>query len=127
MGFLWKAFRPMLSPFLYLLSLVAKKTENPYDDWVIALAEKLADKFKVAENNVAGGKSVRAVVAVMMKELLLNSEFVKKANLTPVQSGKILLAVLSFVKPDAVDTKEEISAILSEMSGDVALPVYREE
>ena len=54
-----------------------------------------------------------------MKELLLNQDFRREARLDDMQADRLLIASLTFLKPEAVDTPEEIQAILDTIKPEI--------
>jgi hypothetical protein len=126
MKFLWSVFVSGLDGLLSWLAFKAAKTPSATDDWAVALIEKVADKFipgKATADGTAweelpalltGDKAnvVRSVTAIMLKEMLLSIEFREMAKLDDMQADRVLIAALTFLKPESVNEPEEIQAIL---------------
>jgi hypothetical protein len=127
MKFVWSLFKKALSPILLIAGYYASKTPSPWDDQVVALARELGLKFipGSADNGQWVGdppmtnpddkaSAVRAITAIMLKEMFINPDFQNRAKLTPEQAGLTLVAALAYVKPDAVDQEAEILALLKD-------------
>ena len=132
-GFLWSLFGKGLDLLMLIFSMRAAKTKTPWDDEIVALAQKVGEKFIPGTVSPDGkhwlvppdisledkGKTVRAVGAIVMKELLLNPDFRAQAKLTDMQADQLLITTLTFLKPESVDTPEEIQAILDTIKPEV--------
>lgn len=127
MDFAWNLFKKLLSPILLIAGYYASKTKSPWDDKVVALARDLGTKFipGVAKDGGwvgdppltdpdAKASAVRAITAIMLKEMFINPDFQSRAKMTPEQAGLTLVAALAYIKPDAVDTPAEIQKLLQE-------------
>ncbi len=126
MKFAWTIFAKGLDLLMVWFSMKAVKTATPWDDEIVKLAQKIGDKFIPGTVSPDGkswiippdislenkGKTVRAIGAVVVKDLLLNLNLRFQAKLDDMQADRLLIATLTFLKPDAVDTPEEIQAIL---------------
>jgi len=131
--FLWRFFQNGLDALMIVFSMRAAKTKTPWDDEIVRLAESIGDKFIPGQVSADGkawidlpaitlsdkGKVVRAVGAIVMKELLLNQDFRREARLDDMQADRLLIASLTFLKPEAVDTPEEIQAILDTIKPEI--------
>jgi len=118
--FLWRFFQNGLDALMIVFSMRAAKTKTPWDDEIVRLAESIGDKFIPGQVSADDkGKVVRAVGAIVMKELLLNQDFRREARLDDMQADRLLIASLTFLKPEAVDTPEEIQAILDTIKPEI--------
>lgn len=127
--FLWSLFAKGLDFLTLFLGMRAAKTKNPWDDKFVKLLDKIGDKCIPGKANEAGtawiedpamtsyekGKVARTIGAIVVKELLLNQDFRNQAKIDDMQADRLLIAVLTFLKPDAVDTPQEIQAILDKI------------
>ena len=132
MSFIWGIFSKGLDLLTLVLGMKAAQTPTPWDDELVALFSKIGDKFIPGRTSEDGtewidlpaitsgdkGRVVRSVGAIVMKELLLNPEFRTAAKLTDMQADRMLIASLTFLKPESVDTQEEIQAILDTIKPD---------
>ena len=124
MKFLFTAFAKGLGAIFSALAIWAKSTPNKTDDIVVELAESIGDKFfpGIFENDAwlgdpltnirDKGTAVRGIAAIMVKEMLLDDDFQRSVGMTEIQAGHFLVGVIGYLKPDAVDTPEEIEALL---------------
>lgn len=95
-----------------VLSAAAALTKSRKDDQRVEFAQKVADLFIVPGGN--GSEQVRNASAVMLKEMLLDPDFLRKSGLTELQASQTLYAALAYLKPESVDTPEEIQALLDD-------------
>ena len=109
MGFSLTKFAKGLSPVLSVLSIATQLTKSKKDDRAVALSQKLAVEFL---GDASKDQPLRGAASVLVKEMLLNPEFLKRSKLTEAQAGTTLIAALTYLQPDAVDTEEEITALL---------------
>lgn len=132
MNFVWGLFKKALSPLLYLAILVAKQKIKNSD--LKEIIDKIAEIFiPGVEGEYATVQTVnpdgsittvqvplidkksaiaRSIGAVICKELFTNSEFLKAAQLTREQAGRVLVAAIAVIQPKAADEEHEIAAIL---------------
>jgi len=134
-NFLWSLFAKGLDFLTFILGMRAAQTKTPIDDIIVAMVNTIGDKFipgSVSDDGLdwidvpaitkeSKGTIVKTVSAVTFKELLLMPEFRAKAKLDDMQADRLLIAALTFLKPDAVDTPEEIQAILDGIKPEVII------
>ena len=132
-NFLWAIFAKGLDFLTFFLGMKAAKTPTLVDDAIVDMVEALGDKFipgSVSDNGLEWidipaiskqdkGKIVKTLGAVVFKEHLLMSEFRAEAKIDDMQADRLLIAALTFLKPDAVDTPEEIQTILDTIKAEV--------
>lgn len=125
-NFFWSLFRKGLDLLTFFLGIKAAKTETQVDDAMIGLVRTIGDKFIPGEVSKDGlswaelpaltleekGSVVKTVGVILIKELLLMPEFRAACKLDDMQADRLLIAALTFLKPDAVDTPEEIQVLL---------------
>lgn len=134
-NFMWSLFAKGLDVLLVFLGMRAAQTETKVDDYLVELFENIGDKFIPGETTKDGlawaelpalsigdkSRVVKTVGAVIIKELLLMPEFRKEAKLDDIQADRLLIAALTFLKPEAVDTPEEVQAILDTVKPEVVI------
>lgn len=125
MKFLWSVFTKGLGVVVQFLMMKAAATPQKWDDEVLKWAEVIGKKFLPTHTAVwdeslkqwinlddkSIGSLVRSVGAVTWKDMWLNKEFAAKSGLNELQIQNILVLGMSYLKPDAVDTQEEIDAL----------------
>ena len=132
MVFLFGLFKKALSPLLYLAILIAKQKIKNSD--LKEIIDKIGQIFipgvegeyaTVQTVNPDGSittiqvplidnKSsiVRSIGAVMCKELFTNVQFLKQAGLNKEQAGKVLVAAVAVIQPNAADEDTEVAALM---------------
>lgn len=132
-SFLWHLFAKGLDVLTLVFGMRAAKTPTPWDDELVKLFEKIGDAFVPGKTTDDGagwidvpaltsgdkGRVVRSVGAIVMKELLLNPDFRTQAKLDDMQADRLLIAALTFLKPESVDTPEEVQEILDAIKSTV--------
>jgi hypothetical protein len=132
MVFLFGLFKKALSPLLYLAILIAKQKIKNSD--LKEIIDKIGQIFipgvegeyaTVQTVNPDGSittiqvplidnKSsiVRSIGAVMCKELFTNVQFLQQAGLNREQAGKVLVAAVAVIQPNAADEAVEVAALM---------------
>ena len=129
MDFLWRLFSSAIGGFLNLLCMKAANTPEPWDDQVTGWIKKAAliffpkytstwDSNAQVWEPVTGNKKAdvfRNAGAVIIKKMMTDPEFLRKSGLTQAQAESQLVLAMSYLKPRAVDTQEEINALVEEV------------
>ncbi len=135
MGFLWKLFVKGIDIFFELMMIKAAKTEKVewYESSVIwgrkvgkiffpehtaIWDEDKKDWFNLNETEI--GEITRNIGAVAAKDMLLDPKFLKLAKLDEMQARNTLIAAMTWLKPEAVDTDEEVERITQEIKEAIA-------
>ena len=135
MGFLWTLFAKGIDVFFELLLIKAAKTDKVewyesaikwgqnvgrifFPEHTAIWDEDKKDWINLDETDIGG--ITRNIGAVAAKDMLLDPEFLKLAKLDENQARNTLIVALTWLKPEAVDTDEEVERITQEIKDAIA-------
>jgi len=135
MNFLWKLFAKGIDVFFELLLIKAAKTEKvEWYEQTVKWGQKVGriffpeytaiwDEDKkdwINLDKIAIGNISRNIGAVAVKDMLTDPEFLALSKLDENHARNTFLAAMTWLKPEAVDTDEEVERITQEIKEAIA-------